>query len=125
MLALFVILLPVLIAIAVTAMALNLKLSGPAEDRFAKVMTLACVVGVLCSALTYVQQRRFAAQLSQSRQAVDDQAAAKIYGKGVATQCDNQISALNAQIASLLVTSLQTRWQRSNVEDRRLGQAAD
>ena len=101
MLALFVILIPLLVAISVTAMALNLKLSGPAEDRFAKVMTLACVIGVLCSALTYVQQRRVAAQLSQSRLAAEDQAAAKVYGKGEAKQYENQISALNAQVTSL------------------------
>ena len=101
MLPLFAILLPLLVAIGVTAMALNLKLSGPAEDRFAKVMTLACVIGVLCSALTYVQQRRFAAQLNQSRQAAQDQASAKIFGKGEATQRENQIIGLNAQVTSL------------------------
>ena len=92
MLALFVILIPLLVAIGVTAIALNLKVSGPAEDRFAKVMTLACVVGALCSGLTYVQQRRVAAQLSQARQAAEDQAAAKVFGKGAAKQCENQIT---------------------------------
>jgi hypothetical protein len=101
MLALFVIVIPLLVAISVTAMALNLKLKGPAEDRFAKVMTLACVIGVLGSGLVYVQQRRVAAQLSQTRQAVENQSAAKVYGKGEATQYENQISALNAQVTSL------------------------
>ncbi len=95
MLRLFVIVMPLLVAVGATYFALRMPPTGTSEQRFVKSMIGASVVGILLSVVTLQHERSMAVQLGEARQ----QAATK--AKGDVNQYERQISALTAQVASL------------------------
>ena len=67
MLRLFVIVMPLLVAVGATYFALRMPPTGTSEQRFVKSMIGASVVGILLSVITLQHERSMAVQLGEAR----------------------------------------------------------
>jgi hypothetical protein len=101
MLRLFVVALPLLVAVGVLLAESKLPLDGSDRQRFAKVLGGAVAVGLLCSGITCWQQNRMADQVEQARQAAASGGAAATWQGEQSKLYEQKISSLQAQVTDL------------------------
>jgi hypothetical protein len=101
MLRLFVIALPLLVAVGVLLAESKLRLEGSDRQRFAKFLGGAVAVGLLCSGITCWQQTRMADQVEQARQAAAAGGASATWQSEQSKLYEQKVSSLQAQVTDL------------------------
>ena len=98
---LFVILIPIIVAVGCTALVLKLPQRGRDQDRFARLVTGAFAIGVFFSILVWWQQTTMADQVEQARRASDDKKTTVAWDKAESKADEDKINTLTAQVNSL------------------------